>query len=150
MTAVEERWGIARQLRLERGFGEARPEPGLDVADLDARMPDHLPRRRQPPRHLGGSVRFQRVARADQPPHAVEPERPQRPLGDVHVALVRRIERPAQQTDAHARNCCRKPLHARPPAEAAKVSRRRPAAVNRRLGPRRPLPRTRSVNRRST
>ena len=79
-----------------------RAEPGLDVADPDAR---DRRRRPAPPgqalverRHAGS--RLQRVLRRDQPPHFVEPETAQRQPADMQVPAMRRVERPAQQPDA--------------------------------------------------
>ena len=58
---------------------------------LDARL-----KRRKP------GQRFQRIARRHQPPDAVERESVQGEAGDQRVPLVGRIERAAEQADAHA------------------------------------------------
>ena len=49
------------------------------------------------------ALRFQRIAGRHQPPDPVEAEPRQREAGNKRVALVRRIERAAEEADAHAR-----------------------------------------------
>src|SRR5262245_9750325 len=52
---------------------------------------------------------LQGVARGDQPPHPVELEPPQRFVADRAMGLMRRIERAAEEPDAHAGRCLRRP-----------------------------------------
>src|SRR6185295_5596201 len=52
-------------------------------------------------RQLGAVL--QRIAWGDEPPHPVEIEPLQRREADVEVSLMRRVERPSQETNAHVR-----------------------------------------------
>ena len=52
----------------------ARAKLRLDVRDLDPRVIHHRPRPRHALRHGRRSVLFQRVAGAQQPPHAIQPK----------------------------------------------------------------------------
>ena len=61
-----------------------------------ARAPRQPHRQR---RHAG--ARLQRIARRHQQPHLVQPQPPQRQCGDVPMPRMRRIERAAEQADAH-------------------------------------------------
>ena len=45
---------------------------------------------------------FKWIARSDQPPDAIELESLESEQGCAEMRLVRRIERPAKQTDSHA------------------------------------------------
>src|SRR4029077_577741 len=54
-------------------------------------------------RHPGN--RLERVLRRDQPPHLVEVEMLQCLAADMQVAAMRRIERPAKQSDAASGDC---------------------------------------------
>ena len=50
-------------------------------------------------RHVGRAL-LERVAGRDQPPDLVEPERAHRGKADMPVPAMRRVERPAEETDA--------------------------------------------------
>src|SRR5208282_5822015 len=70
----------------------------------DARAGDEAPRRGDAflqRRQL--VLRLERIARSDQPPDAIEPQAPERQPSDEHMAFVGRVERTAEQADAHAR-----------------------------------------------
>ena len=91
--------GIAGPQRGKGLRGVAGAKMGLDIRDLDPRVLHHLARARQTGRHRGRSMRLERIARADHPPHPIQPETLDRLAGDMGVTLVRRIERPAKQPD---------------------------------------------------
>ena len=88
----------------------ARAKLGFEARHLDARIMHHLARPRDTTRHRRGALLFQRVTRAYQPPHTVQPKAPQRLAGDMRMALMRRIERSAEQTDFHTGSGKRKSL----------------------------------------
>ena len=102
--------GVARKAAGQRGErigGIAGAEPALDVGDADAPVPGDGARAVEPARQLGHSgAGFQRVLRRHQPPHLVEREALERQERDVAVPVMRRIERPAEQTDAAAARRC--------------------------------------------
>ncbi len=124
---------IARLQRLQRRRGIARAEPRLEVGHPHPGMPHDRPRRRQPPLQIRRRIRLQRIARRDQPPDLIEPERLQRPLADMHMPRMRRIERPAQKSDPLAGGSMRSPWqHLAIPAfsPAPPIGTRRRHAVN--------------------
>src|SRR5208282_181920 len=88
----------------QRIVGIAGADMGLDVRHGDARAgyeaTGGLDARLQ-----GGEVRlrFQGVARRHQPPDAIEAEAHERNACDERVTIMRRIERTAEQADAHPR-----------------------------------------------
>ena len=87
----------------ERGGGVAGAEPRLEIGDLEAGMTGDGLRPGQPlPERRHAVNRLQRVLRADQPPDLVEPEARQGLQADLAMALVGRVERPAEQPDAPA------------------------------------------------
>ena len=87
----------------ERGGGVAGPEPRLEIGDLEAGMTGDGLRPGQPlPERRHAVNRLKRVLRADQPPDLVEPEARQGLQADLAMALVGRVERPAEQPDAPA------------------------------------------------
>ena len=90
--------------RLKRIGGEARPEAGLQSRHMDARVVLERYGGLHPLLQRGefGLV-LERIARRHQPPHGVEPEPPQGDEAGVAMALMRRIERAAEQSDAQPR-----------------------------------------------
>jgi len=48
------------------------------------------------------ALRLQRIAWRNQQPHLIEPKTPSREIDDVTMTRMRRIERTAEQADAHA------------------------------------------------
>ena len=88
------------------------PIVGLEAGDVDARMVrerarggDALSERREPARVL------ERIARRHQPPDAVEPEPLHGDQAGGAMGVVRRIERAAEQADAHAGRMGREAHH---------------------------------------
>ena len=83
--------------------GETRAGPRLEIADPDRRAAGHRPRRGHPRGHRRHVLRssLKRVARRNQPPDFVEPERVERREADPAVPAVGRIERSAEESDAH-------------------------------------------------
>lgn len=93
--------GIQARQFGERIGGVAGLEPLLDRGDPDRRMPRHHPRRcHARPKRRHPRLVLQRIAGRDEPPHLVEPERPQRMERQPPMPAMRRIERAAEKTDA--------------------------------------------------
>lgn len=89
----------------QRIGGVARANLRLEPHDDDARIARDLARRRNARGERGQSVRiFQRIAGRDEPPQPIEPQPRERNAGNKRVAFVRRIERAAEEADAHARS----------------------------------------------
>ncbi len=91
------------QQAAQRIDGVARAEHRLDRAGDDAAAIGEAARGRQPlieRRHA--ALRLQRIAGRHQQPDLIEPQPPPCQLDDVAMACVRRIERTAEQADAHA------------------------------------------------
>jgi len=83
--------------------GVTRSNEGFETTDVDARIVGHLVRGldalieiAQPP------LLLERIARCHQPPHTVELQPLDREQADGAMCDVRRIERAAEQADAHA------------------------------------------------
>jgi hypothetical protein len=94
----------------KQGGGVAGAQTHLQPGDHHPGVIDHRPGLRDPGCQRGRAFGFQRVAGADQPPHPVQPEPLERLAGDMGMAGMGRIERPAEQADDHARFCRRKAL----------------------------------------
>ena len=103
----------------QRLRGVAGAEPRLDVGDGDAGVDHHGLCLRQTQRQRCRALPLQRVARADQPPDAVQPEPLQRLARDVDMARMGRVERPTQQPHHHAARGCREPVPHQSPATIA-------------------------------
>ena len=71
----------------------------LDVRHLDPWVLHHISCCRHSPVHGRGPAFFQRIARRYQPPNPIQPERLHRLKRDMHMALMRWIKRPAEQTN---------------------------------------------------
>mgnify|MGYP007089730629 FL=1 len=94
-----------------QGFSRvARAQAGLDIADPHPRMIHQPLRRRNAPLHTGGRATFQRIARRDQPPKAIQVEPLQGSPADLDMALMRRIKRSAQKSHGHTGTQIWKPL----------------------------------------
>ena len=80
-----------------------RAERRLDAGHADARVARDLRGRRVTRRARSSErrARLQRILRRDQPPHLIEPERPQAHQADLPVALMGGIEGAAEYADAH-------------------------------------------------
>jgi hypothetical protein len=88
----------------ERVGSEMRAESRLEIEDADARITGDARRHgdalfKGP--HAGGGL--QRILRRDQPPDLVETKALQRLAADVQMALMRRVERAAEQPDTPLR-----------------------------------------------
>ena len=106
---------IDRPQPLHRVGRGARAQPRLQRGDLHPRVPHHRPRPRHPVGHRRRLPRLQRVAGGDQPPDLIQPKPLHRLARDMGMPLMRRIERPAQQADDHARSSqCGKPARISP------------------------------------
>ncbi len=88
----------------QRVVGVSGADLGLDVRHRHP-PPRDEPAGRLDPRLQGCQLglRFERIAGRHQPPDPVEAEPRQREAGNKRVALVRRIERAAEEANAHAR-----------------------------------------------
>ena len=71
----------------------------LDIRHLDARVLHQGLRRCHTLRKGGGSTLFQGISGRHQPPHPIQPKGFHRLQRDMHMPLVRWVERPAEQTD---------------------------------------------------
>src|SRR6202166_4928859 len=81
----------------------AGSDDGFETADVDARIAGHFAR------GLGalfeiaqGALFLERIARGNEPPHAVELQPLDREQADRAMRVMRRIERAAEQPDPHA------------------------------------------------
>ncbi len=83
--------------------GEASAKLGFDIADEDPAVAHKELRCAHPFVEIGHTARrFQRILRADQPPHGIESKLAQRHFACMHMSAVRRIKRPAEETNSHA------------------------------------------------
>ena len=103
----EARLGIARLQLAQRVGSVARPQLAFDRSDPD-RRPAGLPSGRGDPgrkrRHPG--CRLERIARRNQPPDLVEPQRCCSEQRNAPVTAMRRIEAAPQKANARARAAC--------------------------------------------
>src|SRR5207248_3821071 len=93
VTALEPAYGVD---------GETGALALLEIAGADSRLVGHAFRRGQPGfegRHVLRSL-LQRIARRNQPPHLIQPERAERLQADVAAPAVGGVERAAEETDA--------------------------------------------------
>lgn len=92
-------------VRVERAKGfygrasVACAQPCLDIADQDAGMADQRARRRHAPIKRRRTLRLERIARRDQPPHAIQLKPFHRFGADMDMARMRRIKGPPEQTN---------------------------------------------------
>ena len=79
--------------RPQRVNSEAGLQLRFDIGHENARTTDKFRRARHPRREARHSFcRFERILRADQPPHKIKVELPQRQFAGVEMPLMRRIE----------------------------------------------------------
>ena len=91
--------GIHRHKRPQSLSSIARARSLLEIADFDTRMLHHIPRPRHPLSYWRWPFCLQRIAGAYQPPDLIKPKSLERLARDVHMPLVRRVKRAAQQPD---------------------------------------------------
>lgn len=97
--------GVHRLQRINRIRRCSRAQMRLKIADLHPRIMHHLARLPQPFRHWRRLSCLQRIAGADQPPYLIQPHALDRFMGDMDMAFMRRVKRPAQQAHDHALAC---------------------------------------------
>ena len=101
--------GIAHAQERQRSDAEMTGEPGLERRHANAIVLFHGLALRPAFAEKGKSaVRLQRIARRHDPPDGIETKAAKRDLADLPVALVRRIERAAEQPDALPGACQRR------------------------------------------
>jgi len=83
----------------QRLRGITRAKPLFDPRHGHTRMIHHFAGLRYPRLHRRRAALLERITRAHQPPHLIQPKPFERLTRDVRMPRMRRIKRPAQQSD---------------------------------------------------